>query len=313
MVVSPFAENAMQRWMFGLMLLGALTLAPRTTLAQENQDFEMWEESQGREQPVGWRGSPFGMGKSEQARNGKFAATVWNWYYYGKGYLMSGSGEAFWMDLNRGGTPISWKPAILTGYYRYNTDSNSRQNTSGIVAVMLRRWNPQTQRPDTIGFAEQRLSPSPVFRPFTLAISDYAPGVMPDTMVIAIISSDSCFCASESSGNCCYLTVDDLRLRSSASGVEASVADLFATVRALPNPVADGRGSLLVEWPPTANGPFTLRIISSNGQILRTIGAIEGTQTTIQPNELPGGRHLMEVRNRKGEVVGTGTVVNLRQ
>lgn len=299
----------MQRWAFGVMLVGWM-LAPLTMLAQENQSFELWEESQGREQPVGWRGSPFGVGKSEGGRDGKFAATVWNWYYYGKGYLMSGAGEAFWLDMNRGGTPLSWKPATLTGYYRYTTDSNSRQNTSGIVAVMLRRWNPQTQRADTIGFAEQHLPPTPTFRQFTLPIRDYAPGVMPDSMVIAIISSDSGFCSTESSGNCCYLTVDDLRL-SSASGVETEVADLFPTVRVVPNPIAGAGAGSLVEWPSAASGPFTLRIIAANGQILHTARAIEGTQTIIHPNDFPSGSYLIEVRNSREELVGRGKMLSL--
>lgn len=287
------------------MLVG-LMLAPLMIMAQENENFEVWEESQGRELPVGWRGSPFGVSKSAHAREGKFAASVWNWYYYGKGYLMNGSGEAFWLDLDRGGTPITWKPVTLTGYYRYNTDSNLRENVSGIVAVMLKRWNPQTERPDTIGFAEQRLSPSPTFQPFTLTIPDYAPGMMPDSIVIAIISSDSCFCAAES-GNCCYLTVDDLRL-SSASGVENSVADLFSTVHVLPNQVVEGRGNL-VQWSSSSTGPFTLRLISTEGKIVHTITMIEGTEINIQPDNLPTGKYLIEVQNSKGGIVGRGEIL----
>jgi len=297
----------MKRWAYWLALAG-LVLAPIAATAQENESFETWEESQGREQPVGWRGSPFGVGKSEAAHGGKFAATVWNWYYYGRGYLFNGPGEPFWFELDRGGTPINWKPTSLTGYYRYNVDSNnSSKNTSGIVAVMLKRWNPQTQRPDTIGFAEQRLPPSPTFRQFTVSIRDYSPGIMPDSIVIGIISSDSGFCAVESSGNCCYLTVDDLRL-SSTSGVDISVANLFPTVRIFPNPASDGRGSI-AQWGTSSGGPFTLRIIATNGQIVRTIAAIEGTETMLHPQNLPAGNYLIEVRNSRGEAVGNGELL----
>lgn len=292
----------MKKWILSAVAIVAAATAAVAQIPQES--FEKWDSVETVELPPGWYGGQFGSGKVESAHSGRYAASVWNWYYYAKGYLITGPRGTWFVDLAAAGVPIDYKPTKLTGYYRYDLGRNQRKNDSAVAYVMLKRYNPETGKRDTIGFAKKLLGPAAAYTPFTVDIRDYAPGILPDSITLAFVSSDSGFCEGESDGNCCYLSIDDIQL-SLSSGVSYDARPLFDAARVYPTPL---RSSGRIEWSARAGTSYTLRLYSVSGALVRTVDGLTGGSARIDRAGLPSGEYLFEIRHGDG-VAGRGRVV----
>jgi hypothetical protein len=207
----------------------------RHTFAQSaipNMGFENWEMVNSVEQPVGWTTSPFGAGRTDSAYFGSNAVQIWNWYYYSKGRLCLGNTEYTEHDLLRSGIPFRGKMTELFGSYKYWHGANGGKNDSAVVMVMLKRHNPITGNTDTVGFGTKRLSPGGEYKDFSVIIQKFSEE-RPDSLAILFMSSDSGFCEVSGTGNCLYLTIDDLGWVGLVDGV--AVRTRFRTA-AYPNP-----------------------------------------------------------------------------
>ncbi|HVZ37927.1 MAG TPA: hypothetical protein VHI13_01525 [Candidatus Kapabacteria bacterium] len=293
----------MKRLISFLVLMALAAAAARAQVT--NGDFEAWDSTQGHDVPVDWTGTAFGVGKAQSAYSGSSAVSVWNWYYYSKGYVVAGRGSnAFWYD--QGGVAIDYKPLRLHGYYMYVLGSNQGHQDSAIVQVLLKKHNAARQNTyDTVAFGRVLLGPVGTYTPFTVDIGDVAPGVAPDTMVVALISSDKGFCDPASSGNCCYLSVDHLWFETSA-GVNVPATRLFNTTVVRPNPVRSGAR---IEWRSVADTPQRLLLYASNGSLARVMDGITGGGTAFDRGDLPAGAYRFEVRDEAGAMVAAGGLV----
>lgn len=279
-------------------------VAPVLTCGQVvNGGFEDWEKRGPGEHPVGWYSNGIGVGKTETSHNGRFAVTVWNWYYYSRGYVVSGEAEASWLDPERGGVPIGFKPARLSGFYRYELGSNSGKKDSAVVVVVLKRFNVTTQTPEVISTSALRLGPAAAFTPFSLDIEQGASDAMPDSIAIALISSDSGFCSVESDGTCLYFSVDELRLENSA-GLPFDAMTLFERASVTPNPV---RGIARAVWPLSSGRAVRVAVYTAAGTLARTIQGLSGSEAFISSEGLAVGRYFFEAIGADGRIVARGS------
>ncbi|HVI45791.1 MAG TPA: hypothetical protein VM802_13025 [Chitinophaga sp.] len=175
-----------------------------------NPGFESWSGNQ----PFSWRLSTYGSSKTTGSNSGQYAAQIWNWYSYLKGFLTNGNiaTPAPGFDYNNtGGIAISGRPAALTGYYKYELGDNGGGNDFAVAIIALRKYNPATHKSERVAYAEANLGPSSQYQFFRLPVS-YPSSAIPDSLVVTFISSRSGYCGDSGGGNCLYLSLDDLAL-----------------------------------------------------------------------------------------------------
>jgi hypothetical protein len=294
---------------YPIVLLALAVIIAGVARGQEiNGEFEQWGMVNDRDLPFGWSGSSFGVGKVEGGNSGSFAASVWNWYYYGKGVLMLGeNGDGMNIPyLDRTGVPISFKPTRLTGYYKYRLGvTHDGTVDSAMIVLLLKKFNPATRTCDTVGYATGYLMAAEEYTPFTIDIIDAAPGVQPDSIALAFVSSATGMCHIQGDGTCYYLSVDDVRL-SASSGVSYGLNELLPEARVYPNPA---RGSVHVEWGENLERPHRLRVYGLSGRLVREIEGINGSNTSLDGTGLPPGEYLFDLAGDGGTVAARGRFV----
>ncbi|HVI45790.1 MAG TPA: PCMD domain-containing protein [Chitinophaga sp.] len=186
-----------------------------------NPGFESWNGNQ----PLSWNLSASGSARATGGHSGQYAAQIWNWYYYVKGFLTNGNvfnAMPGYDYNNTGGIAVSERPAALTGYYKYEPGSNDGKKDSAIAIIALRKYNAATRKSEKVAYTEVSLGPSSQYKLFRIPVS-YASSVVPDSLVVTFISSRNGFCSGASNGNCLYLTLDDLALECSSGKKEIAV------------------------------------------------------------------------------------------
>lgn len=169
------------------------------------------------------------------ARTGNYSLSVWNWYWYAKGYAASGEFSGF--NPEHAGTALNVKPTSLKGYYMYDTTNTDTNNDSAIVIVIAKKFNGISS--DTVAYGEMHLPsahPTDGWVQFNVPMNDLMPGVDPDSVAIFFQSSISGFC-SPANGECLYFYVDDLELNT-VNGVFDMSSELKKT-KIYPNPSND--------------------------------------------------------------------------
>lgn len=86
-----------------------------------------------------------------------------------------------------GGTPISYKPEALSGFYKYETLAVDH----GVGKVLLTRYDMSLQQRDTVSYGEINFTPQAAYTSFSIPLTDLMPGVMPDSITTIFYSSDS--------------------------------------------------------------------------------------------------------------------------
>lgn len=179
-----------------------------------NPDFEFWVETEHDTLPKDWANSQFGVGRTSGGAHGEYAVTIWNWYFYSKGRIALGEKDILENDLIRSGIPFPLEGKgtfVLNGHYKYVLGSNGGQGTtddSAVVFILLKKYNHQTQHPDTAAFAIKKLGPADTYTLFSVPI--YVNRDSVDSLALLFYSSERGFCHEQSDGNCLYLSIDNL-------------------------------------------------------------------------------------------------------
>jgi hypothetical protein len=238
-----------------------------------------------------WTSGSFGYGISDDAAEGNSAAYVWNWYYYGKGWLTNG-------DANLpqiGGTPIDFRPDILSGSYKYIIGDVQTTGDSGIAKVCLTKFNSVTQLRDTIGFGIKKLGPENAYKTFEVAIN-YISAEQPDTVTVTFISSENGFCSNTSDGNCLFLYFDNLNL-SNSTGISESPSLTKPLI--YPNPAKD---VLAISFPDKSGDTETKVVVTNiSGEKVLSTNLPIGTDKSISISHLSAGIYTIRIE-RAGDV-----------
>ena len=260
-----------------------------------NAGFEDWTFPNNDTVPEGWSSSGFGAGRSSAVQSGSYAAYVWNWYYYAKGWIANGqAGPGFsTFDASSGGTPINEKPLRLHGYYFYVRGDNGSFDDSAFVNIVVKKFNNTLQKPDTVALGRLHLGPASNYTPFTVDIADLAQGIDPDSLVISFWScfDSNCFCDVNSTGNCLFFYVDDLSLEL-ASGI-ISVDDWFNGFSVYPTIISE---KATVRIPAASVKEVQLSLYNSTGQSVQTYKALPGTEIEFNRGNIEAGFYFLQAK-----------------
>lgn len=218
--------------------------------AQElpNGGFEAWSPS-GKEppfnweEPTGWKSSnsftefiSAGVRKAAGAHGGALACSLSTLNIFGSDVpaaIAAGNPNVdfstYSIDLMSGGVPYTGRPDELAGFYRFGSTSGG---DAGYAIVILKKYNPEKEGADTVGFGAGRLEAADAYTAFTIPIT-YKSDAVPDSVVVAFLSSDPS--ALMPGGT---LVVDDVVFRKDGAGV-ADANGGGGDVRLYPNPASN--------------------------------------------------------------------------
>lgn len=165
-----------------------------------------------------------------------------------------------------GGSPVTGKPASLTGYYKYEV----AQQDQALGLVVLFKYNTVTGVRDTIGKGSMIFQPSSSWQPFTINITDMQPLVMPDSVLTVFWASDT---ANPSAYQALYLDEFTLDM---TTGAKDAVMEMETKI--FPNPSA---GEAWISFAMPAKGAATLKVYDAQGR----------EAAVIFNDELAAGRH----------------------
>lgn len=242
--------------------------------------------------PEFWTSSGFGAGRSTQSNSGMYAAYVWNWYYYAKGWIVNGSPGWFTQfDASNGGTPLNQKPLRLKGSYFYVLGNNGGFADSAFVNVIAKKYNTTLNQADTVALGRLHLPAVSNYTPFSVELTDLIPGTDPDSIVISFWScfDNNCFCDNSSSGNCMFFYVDDISL-DFQSGV-LPIDGWFNQPVVFPNPSGD---EVAVRVPGAA-GTHTLRLYNATGMLVQETKSGDAADLRVRKGNLPAGLYTLEI------------------
>jgi len=257
---------------------------PFIALAQlQNMNFEQWKSDPNstpewiQNKPDGWilrndlfesEEATFYYPAETSAQDGDYALKLGIWYNYAK-------------DEAKQKAPINYRPAELTGYYKYTDNELLAANNEIIkdtarVSVYLTKWNEVLSKNDTIGFGRTDLSESIAYNSFTCTIN-YTSNEIPDNIIVLLdcsklkrnIETEAFICLNNTGS---YFTVDNLKLTENTMGTEDFTP--ATTIKLYPNPakdvvtitnfsgdasVYDTTGKLVLTHSNTANSPLNVQ------------------------------------------------------
>lgn len=242
---TTFAHRTFRHFFFAVLLFSAVGASAQGLL---NPGFEQWEPS-GKpapfnwEEPVNWKSSnsftefiSAGVRKTTTSHTGTYACSLSTLNIFGSNVpaaIVNGEPVVdmvnYTLDLMTGGTPFTGRPQNLTGYYQF---SSSSDGDVGYVTVILKKYNPEGGKADTIGSGELRLQKVGGYTQFTVPI-EYKSGEQPDSVVVAFLSSDL---EAPMAGG--VLVVDDLVLATEGASV-ADEGNRANVLQLYPNPARD--------------------------------------------------------------------------
>lgn len=290
--------------------------AATNAVAQElpNGGFEAWSPS-GKEppfnweEPTGWKSSnsytefiSAGVRKAAGAHGGTLACSLSTLNVFGSDVpaaIATGNPKVdfstYSIDLMSGGVPYAERPDELAGFYRFGSASSG---DAGYAIVILKKYNPEKEGADTVGFGAGRLEAADAYTAFTIPIT-YKSDAAPDSVVVAFLSSDP---SSLMSGG--TLVVDDVVFRKDGSGV-ADGNGGRADVRLYPNPASNVL-HLELEGKEAGNRTVIFYDLLGREVLRRGFG---GTQAAVDL-ALPSGLYTCRVMRGEREEFAGKIVVN---
>jgi hypothetical protein len=255
-----------------------------------NQDFEQWTISGIDTTLNSWSQSSFGAAQNPSAFTGQYAVTVWNWYYYGKGYISNNLLNSLPMIGNfetEGGSPINYRPTAFSFFFKYDLGLNQGASDSAVVQLSMRKRNLNGSI-DTIAYNIVTLPPTPQFTPYGFNIN-YLSSAIPDTFVISFLSSKSGFCDPTSDGNCLYLTIDNINFITTLNIEKTDQANFTI----YPNPASN---FLQTQLPNKLIGqPFSYQIVNISGQIIQQEVALNYNSIITLNNKIKSGIYFIKL------------------
>ena len=262
-----------------------------------NPDFEEWIDFQPEDlsnfNPYGWScyyylGSNPLIGSNYfinppvvESQNGEYALLVSVWYFYTK-------------DMAVQNAPIDYRPAALTGFYKY--ENNVLVGTSeniidtAQISVYLWKWNAMTSRKDTIGSGILNIHEEiSEYEAFTVNI-DYYTDEIPDSITVVLDPSmvnryiDRNYISENSFSS--FLTIDNLSLLSSTNNNEAKQ---HSTYQIYPNPATE------IVQISDFKGEISIFDLSGNKIMERNIDINQ----PLPISHLPAGPYFLNLNDKK--------------
>lgn len=213
----------MKRSLFILLLFPALSFSQLLNGGMENYAFGSDTIPQDWSVDSYWSTR---VGQSTDAHGGNFSFAINTWYNYSPGMMVNGTAPSpsLLFDWVLAGTPISYKPARLSGFYKY---TDTVPGDSAIVKVLLKKWNASLNKIDSLAFGTKKLSFAGSWTQFDLDINDLAPGINPDSLVIFFMTFDylAGIQGPCNASDCRFLYLDDLSLEGVLSAAETEPGD----------------------------------------------------------------------------------------
>lgn len=259
-----------------------------------NPDFENWITAGNDTLPENWSTSGYGAGRSSSSVSGNYAVYVWNWYYYGPGWIVNGDVTNLGFtkfSTHLGGTPLTEKPTKLHGHYFYIPDDNGPYSDSAFVNVIAKKYNTSLGQPDTVALGRLHLPPATSWTPFTVDIADLASGIDPDSIVISFWSclDNNCFCEVNGDGNCLFFYVDNISLELPAGILP--VDDWFGSFSVFPTVISE---NAVVQVPESKEGSVQLSLFNTLGECVRKLNVASGTRINFSRENLASGIYIMK-------------------
>lgn len=190
------------------------------------------------------------------------------------------------------GVPFNLRPTVLEGWYQYYPAAED----SARVAMLLRRWNPETQMRDTIAIALfETTEGAETYTQFT-APFEYQSDLDPDTMLLGILCGKV-----EDAPVGTVMYVDDLDLIYDATITASPHVEEMVLY---PNPTS---GLVWVENP----NYLSVWIVNSQGVRVRHLPISHGL-SQIDMHGLPQGRYVIQFLDKEGRTAAVGQVLRMR-
>lgn len=296
-------------------LLFSLLLAGWSVSAQQigNPGFESWTliDTTWDGQPIMGADNWAGGAQTTDSHTGAFAAKVEPMAACGiaQGYMVYGDNPnnyPLWFpdpQFTGFGRPINFKPTSVSGYFKLLTPAPDDVATG---TVILKKHNAITHLSEEIGRGEVTFTATTDYTAFTIAIDDFAPGVMPDSVVVAFSSGmgyDWNF--TDNTIEMGTLYVDQLRfqggLGTAGIGEQALLSCTF-----FPNPSSD---QMQYTFSASVNDDFELVIADAAGKIVFTEKTTAGTHT-IDISAFAAGSYRASIRGKETYMTQTLVVTD---
>jgi len=298
-----------------LMLLLAVTLfSGYNTSAQDlpNGGMEEWTPS-GQpapfdwEEPTGWKSNnsavefiSAAVAKSTQAYEGVYSCFIKTIPMFGSyipGMLVNGEPNVILMDYTidilSGGTPVTYRPDYLTGYYKF--DDPEVPDDSAFVLVILKKYNFLLAKIDTVGLGSMKLPIVSTYTQFTVNV-DYISAEDPDSIIVAFMSSNP-----DTIGSKGLLYIDDISLSPSAGINNTSNPDkvrVYQSYNSRMISIENNSGKLIT----------LVSLYNSLGQVVFTSSYLLPGITCINLN-VPEGVYFYQINSTSDNLVQKGKLI----
>lgn len=271
-----------------------------------NPGFENWTTAaSGHDSLIGWSSSNpavveqlVSMEQSDDAYEGDYAVALFTtpFGFTGASTIgMMANGNAVFNQFNQvtyesgGGTPVSFQPTGLSGYYKFES---SQPGDQGWAEVILTRYNESLGERDTVSYGSLNFPPEAEYAGFIIPLPELMPDTEPDSITVLFYSSNPATVETYYTNSTFLL--DSLELWTDPSGF--SFSDQTTNRRIYPNPATD---NLVVE---SDEAIEDLVIFNSNGQFMKRIAAAPNNRLNIDVSEFPAGIYFFVFDGEKDRV-----------
>ena len=203
-------------------------------------------------------------------------------------------------QINVGGIEYTDRPDSMSVWIKGTVIPG---DTSSIGAI-LTRYNPDTQNNDTIAISARigMTSTDTVYKKIVVPFN-YTSTNSPDLLVFRINvggrQNSEIFPGNE-------LFLDDIQLLGTSTSTQ-SIPIIEQAVKVMPNPFSD---QTLIEFENPSNEELCFILTNSNGQVVRKIQNISGSQLILYRENLPTGIYFFTFYNRNELIYNGKLIIN---
>ena len=231
------------------------------------------------------------------AYEGNNAIRINVWYIGSPGYLKLGG----YNGRETRGVPFTEKVKKLKGYYKYELGDNCGGKDSAEVYMFLKRFNNQTNQPDTIGRGQLYLGPTAIYTLFEVPVT-YNSLNDPDTLYLEFFTQKF-----DLTVNCLvpenrFLTIDNLSFEylTPTTDIEENLQ-----LSVVPNPT---NSFIQVKWHNTNTLVDAILLKDALGRTLQQKKTVNTEGVEFDLSNLPTGLYFIEL-NQNGKHLATRKVV----
>lgn len=291
----------MKRNLHTLLCFCALVLIiPGLGMAQmqiPNANFENWVDMENEDDSlVNWSSTslmvpPYVvLAKNESAYQGDYAVNI-NTNPVGftgasaVGILVNGEATFDFQNqmyyVQGGGTPISFQPTHLKGYYKFETTDPI--GDQAFARVVLTRYNILLNQRDTVSEATMNFAETDFYTEFAIVLPELLPGVEPDSITTIFYSSNPETVSQF--GTQSTLTLDSLHLTNDPVGLTEFHHN---SLTVFPNPAS---GVVTVKSSSVVGG---IELYNEKGKRVKTFPGISGGKSQrMDISDLPAGMYYL--------------------